>query len=857
MFDIVVKNSWQGVAYLMLDGGCSYLVAMEASLKVQKYQLLLSLLSKTKDDKIVQQKTASGKTLLHFLAENKGAPTNIAKLLIERGIDADAVDNSGSSALHYAAGLDNYDLCQYLVNEHKADVHKFNAYKETPLLKYLNDTRYQGENFTLGRFLVSKGADINLFSKLGSTLRHLHLAVRSKHMPLIKFCLDSGALFDTQDGQGSTVLMYAVIENYTDIVRLLLDRSNKKSNLNVQDSNGKTAVHLVVSPLEYGSYENVEILELLASHGADLNVKDSNGKTPMYYACLQDSGKMASALKRLGAAALPMTPMREQSTIYGIVDTGVSPEMDAEELMKTMEKDTVEKVIPQPDTHFGNVQGHVVHSVNDSYCDTLITKVDVQQGAYGQNMFYKMQVLHDQTKDMYVLWTRWGRVGDSGQHQKTPFPTADEAVNEFEKIFKSKTGNEWQERHNFEKKQGKYRLLDIDSTKTLTVHDILPSFKLEAYSKQKSALPTHWQTVLEKFTNTSVYRAAMKNLGINTELMPLGRLTKDRLKQARKILIEIQQLLVKKQELSTGLLPDLEEVQTTLEKIVDLSNLFYETIPHSNFRYESMHEISDEGTIKAKLEMLDNLIDYEAASKIILGSIKRSEEMYPLDYIYKAMNIVMEDVGLNSNEGKLLKTYIKNTGANAVSSYSLYNIFRIQRRGEAERFQKWKELDNHFLLWHGSNTANYMGILSQGLRIAPPEAPVSGYLFGKGLYFADMLEKSFGYCRGGSDGHVFLLLFEVALGNMNELYAPSYSGDLPQGKNATKGVGREGPDWSKQIVLPNGVRIPLGPRTHTTLPPNTHTSLSYNEYIVYDTTQVRMRYLVHLGPKLLNDPNIF
>jgi hypothetical protein len=35
-----------------------------------------------------------------------------------------------------------------------------------------------------------------------------------------------------------------------------------------------------------------------------------------------------------------------------------------------------------------------------------------------------------------------------------------------------------------------------------------------------------------------------------------------------------------------------------------------------------MHEISDEGTIKAKLEMLDNLIDYEAASKIILGSIK-------------------------------------------------------------------------------------------------------------------------------------------------------------------------------------------------------------------------------------------
>ena len=28
------------------------------------------------------------------------------------------------------------------------------------------------------------------------------------------------------------------------------------------------------------------------------------------------------------------------------------------------------------------------------------------------------------------------------------------------------------------------------------------------------------------------------------------------------------------------------------------------------------------------------------------------------------------------------------------------------------------------LLWHGSRMTNWVGILSQGLRIAPPEAPV-------------------------------------------------------------------------------------------------------------------------------------
>lgn len=49
-----------------------------------------------------------------------------------------------------------------------------------------------------------------------------------------------------------------------------------------------------------------------------------------------------------------------------------------------------------------------------------------------------------------------------------------------------------------------------------------------------------------------------------------------------------------------------------------------------------------------------------------------------------------------------------------------------------------------------------------GLRIAPPEAPVTGYMFGKGVYFADMFSKSANYCYAThtvKDG--VLLLCEV------------------------------------------------------------------------------------------------
>lgn len=72
------------------------------------------------------------------------------------------------------------------------------------------------------------------------------------------------------------------------------------------------------------------------------------------------------------------------------------------------------------------------------------------------------------------------------------------------------------------------------------------------------------------------------------------------------------------------------------------------------------------------------------------------------------------------------------------------------------------------LLWHGSRLTNFVGILSQGLRIAPPEAPVTGYMFGKGVYFADMVTKSANYCFTSRENNVALMLLcEVALGEVN------------------------------------------------------------------------------------------
>ncbi len=151
------------------------------------------------------------------------------------------------------------------------------------------------------------------------------------------------------------------------------------------------------------------------------------------------------------------------------------------------------------------------------------------------------------------------------------------------------------------------------------------------------------------------------------------------------------------------------------------------------------------------------------------------------------------------------------------------------------------------LLWHGSRMTNWSGILSQGLRIAPPEAPVTGYMFGKGCYFSDCSSKSANYCYTTSNKNVgFLSLSEVSLGECNELKQADYDADkLPAGKMSTKGVGKSEPDEEDWVTLEDGCVVPIGKLVNKVEPgKESEYSLLYNEYIVYDTAQVKLRYLV-------------
>uniref|UniRef100_A0A7J7RUZ3 Poly [ADP-ribose] polymerase n=1 Tax=Myotis myotis TaxID=51298 RepID=A0A7J7RUZ3_MYOMY len=409
-----------------------------------------------------------------------------------------------------------------------------------------------------------------------------------------------------------------------------------------------------------------------------------------------------------------------------------------------------------------------------------------------------------------------------GSNKLEQMPSKEDAVEHFMKLYEEKTGNAWHS-ENFTKYPKKFYPLEIDYGQ-----DEEAVKKLTVNPGTKSKLPKPVQNLIKMIFDVESMKKAMVEYEIDLQKMPLGKLSKRQIQAAYSILSEVQQAL------SQG---------SSDSQILDLSNRFYTLIPH-DFGMKKPPLLSNADSVQAKVEMLDNLLDIEVAYSLLRGGSDDSSKD-PIDVNYEKLKTDIKVVDKDSEEAKIIRKYVKNTHATTHNAYDLkvLEIFKIEREGENQRYKPFKQLHNRRLLWHGSRTTNFAGILSQGLRIAPPEAPVTGYMFGKGIYFADMVSKSANYCHTSQGDPVGLVLLgEVALGNMYELKHALHVSKLPKGKHSVKGLGKTTPDPSASITL-DGVEVPLGTGVSSGVD---DTSLLYNEYIVYDTAQVNLKYLLKL-----------
>lgn len=273
----------------------------------------------------------------------------------------------------------------------------------------------------------------------------------------------------------------------------------------------------------------------------------------------------------------------------------------------------------------------------------------------------------------------------------------EEAQEAFENIYEERTGNYFGEKK-FVKYPGKYYKMDIDYGEEEEVRKLTES-------SIKSKLSPPVQDLIKLIFDVNMMKQMMLEFDLDMEKMPLGKLSSKQIRAAMSVLQELSDHIQKNG--SSG-------------QFVEASNRFYTMIPH-DFGVKRPPIIDSLDVVSAKTEMLESLLQMELAYGLLKE--ETDEQKNPLDGHYEQLKTEIVPLEKSSDEFELLSNYVKNTHAPTHTNYTLdvEEIFKVVRKGEDRRYKPFKKLHNRQLLWHGSRLTNYVGILSNGLRIAPPE----------------------------------------------------------------------------------------------------------------------------------------
>ena len=494
---------------------------------------------------------------------------------------------------------------------------------------------------------------------------------------------------------------------------------------------------------------------------------------------------------------------------------------------------------------------------NQNAFNAYLTRTDAVNNV---NKFYAIQLLvSGSARDKFSVFRKWGRVGGGigkvndlllVKHRQDKRA----AIDEFEKKFEELTGWKWSEREGAEQKPGRYAQVELSGQDE----------GVKAKKKKKTAddvpctLPTPVKALIETiFDSEMVEHTMRKQLDIDTAQLPLHALSKRQIEQGLSVLKEIATILLTRESSKENVnkSSNITASQLAVLKLKDASSRYFTLIPHTFGAKQSVPVIEDVRTVKKETRAMEDLlsiVDYNT----VRSAADHLSGKHIYDLQYEKLGCSISPVDSSSREWDWICRYVRQTHAPTHNDFSLQvvHILDVHRSDEVRAFDAHHVRHNRQMLWHGSRITNWVSILSKGLRIAPKEAPVTGYMFGKGIYFSDVCSKSANYCKATSDSpHGVLALCDVALGDCYVKLEAEYAAiDSCKSANlhSTFAVGQTAPSYVEEVA--EGVHAPLGTLEKNekllsearSLRPNEKPSLLYNEYVVYDTSQVRIKYLV-------------
>ena len=127
----------------------------------------------------------------------------------------------------------------------------------------------------VNRLLQDKDININEVSQLGMT--PLCLAIQANNLGMVKLLIACATIdINAKNKCGFSPLHFAVNNNNVEIVRLLI---KKKANVNAQNADGNTPLHLVV--VSQCLINKAIVVLLLSCEGININIKNNMKQTPL------------------------------------------------------------------------------------------------------------------------------------------------------------------------------------------------------------------------------------------------------------------------------------------------------------------------------------------------------------------------------------------------------------------------------------------------------------------------------------------------------------------------------------------------------------------------------------------------
>lgn len=402
--------------------------------------------------------------------------------------------------------------------------------------------------------------------------------------------------------------------------------------------------------------------------------------------------------------------------------SGASPEPEAKKLKADTAATNVVRNVQKPIPLDEGLCSPYQVFVRD---DSTVFDATLNQSNAGanNNKFYRIQLVRRGSQQQWFTWTRWGRVGEYGQTAMLGSGSHEDALLQFNKKFKDKTGYKWDDR-NAPPKKGKYAFIERSYDESDDEDEPDPKVPKRVKEEEEDAneqaeveskLAPPIQELMKLIFNKDYFNNTFNEFDYDAEKMPLGKLSKSTLLRGYEVLKQLATLVG-----SSG----------DSGQISDLSNQYLSIVPHVVPRGRRPPVISSMNLVKKEIELIEALTDMQLANDIMKTAKKTkavAEESNILDRQYHGLNLEeMTPLHVDSKEFGELQAYLMQTvGHTHGVCYQVQEIFRIQRQGEKQRFDDsaYATLPNkdRRLLWHGSRVTNFSGIISQGLRIAPPE----------------------------------------------------------------------------------------------------------------------------------------